>query len=196
MTHFPNAHDLTRMVRDSIKMKTISKHFEIHASTGDGHCFLHSVVQFLDMSTYTNAMSLSELLADINSERISNSARYTPFYTPFYSDSSITQLNAEMKMFVENKIYNTRFGDMVPLITTNVLVTNLIKRVCGRLASRNVQPSKNDHPTKTIIVHKSPDKLGPKVDHDSGVLTDVNCTLTTQASGGLLQFFWYPYLYK
>ena len=88
------------------------------------------------------------------------------------------------------------------------------------------QPSKNDHPTKTIIVHKtgdhydaclprlstraksvdqrlvttlplaegscnnmqSHDKLGAKVDHDSGVLSDMNCTPTIQTSGGLLQF--------
>ena len=37
-------------------------------------------------------------------------------------------------------------------------------------------------------IMQSPDKLGAKVDHDSGVLTDMNCTLTTKTSGGLLQF--------
>ena len=140
MTHFPNAHDLTCMVRDSIKMNTTLKHFEIHASPGHGHCFLHSVLRFYNMSTYTDMISLSELLADIKSETISNSATYTPFYIPFYNDSSFTQLNSEMKMFVENKIDDTRFGDMVPLITANVLATNIIiiyKRECGRLAYRN-----------------------------------------------------------
>ena len=114
------------MVRDSIKMNTILKHFEIHASPGDGHCFLHSVLRLFNMLTYTSMISLSESLSDIKSETISNSATYTPFYTPFYNDSSFTQLISEMKMFVENIIYDTRFGDMVPLITANVLATNII----------------------------------------------------------------------
>ena len=37
-------------------------------------------------------------------------------------------------------------------------------------------------------IMQSPDKLGAKADHNSGVLTDMNCTLTTQTSGGFLQF--------
>ena len=161
----------------------------------------------------------------IGSETISNAATYTPFYTPFYNNSSFTL----MKMFVENRIYNTSYGDMMPLISANAPATKIsiiYKRECGRLTYRTVQPSKNEHLTKTIIVYKtgdhydaclprlsaraksmdqrpvttfplaegscnimqSPDKLGAKVDHDSGVLTDMNCTLTTKTSGGLLQF--------
>ena len=103
------------------------------------------------MLTYINMISLSELLADIKSDTISNSATYTPFYTPLYNDSSFTQLNSKMKMFVENRIYDTRFDDMVPLITANVLATNIIiiyKRECGRLAYRTVQPSKTTIPPK------------------------------------------------
>ena len=116
-----------------------------------------------------------------------------------------------MKMFVENKIYNTRFGDIVPLSTANGLVTNITivyKWECGRLASRTVPLSKNDHPIKTIIVYKTDDHYdaclpglsarGKSVDQRpvttfplaeglcninllinvAGVLTYMNCTLT------------------
>ena len=65
-------------------------------------------------------MSLFALKSIIKSETTSNSH----IYIPVYMDASQTQLFAEMKLYVNNKIFKILFGDLAPLDMANTLGSN------------------------------------------------------------------------
>ena len=108
---FPNDRNLVDIVKEAIQTNNVSDYFEIYISPGDGHCFLHSIVRYLNTCMPNMIMSLSALKSIIRSETTSNSH----IYSSVYRGSSTTQLFAEMELYVNNRIFETLFGDILCL---------------------------------------------------------------------------------
>ena len=92
-------------------------------SPGDGHCLLHSVVnshnsQHPAAPKLTKEASITSLQGEVSSNVIK--------YVGFRIDNSSLNLFSEMKSYVKRKVYDTLFGDAVPLILANVLQMNII----------------------------------------------------------------------
>ena len=90
-------------------------------------------------------------------ETISNIGYYTPFYDNFTKD----QLLNQMKMYITDKVYDTRYGDLVPLVTSNALNIGIViieKMANGQHDVRIVQPRQNIiSNTSLIYVYKCGD---------------------------------------
>ena len=67
-------------------------------------------------------MNNESLLNKIISETTEN----IRLYRAFQSSTQASSLQAQLNDHVERKIYNTRFGDCVPLIIANMLHINII----------------------------------------------------------------------
>ena len=92
--------------------------FVIKPSAPDGHCLLHSVVS--GMSEVTgNVISLPSLLNAIRNETIRDITSLSEIY------SSSEMLIKEMDDYLDCKIYNSSYGDIVPQIIANALSANL-----------------------------------------------------------------------
>ena len=92
--------------------------FQISKSIGDGHCFIYSLcksynTQFSDEPT----LSGTELLDIIKIETTEN----YDYYVPYLNDGSFADLIKQMEIYVYDKIYDIRYGDIVPLIAANAL---------------------------------------------------------------------------
>ena len=99
-------------------------------------------------------MSLSALKSIIRSETTSNSH----IYNYVYRGSSTTQLFAEMELYVNNRIFETLFGDLVPLVVANALSSNVIiinKQVNGGHNMHTVPPSTSAQISGNIMVYKT-----------------------------------------
>ena len=89
-------------------------------SNPDGHCFLHSFA-----SSYTNQicrgmMPLFKLKCLIIKEVVNNLDTYTPFI-----NLDNVSLLKQLHLYIFKKIYNTDFGDLVPLVTANAIEVNI-----------------------------------------------------------------------
>ena len=92
--------------------------FQINKSIGDGHCFIYSLckscnTQFSDEPT----LSGTELLDMIKIETTEN----YDYYVLYLNDGSFADLIKQMEMYVYDKIYDIRYGDIVPLTAANAL---------------------------------------------------------------------------
>ena len=65
---------------------------------------------------------MSELIDSIVNETRANLSAYVEFLI----NSSSAVLPEKMERYVKDKVYNTVFGDMVPLIISNALNINLL----------------------------------------------------------------------
>ena len=73
---------------------------------------MHSVLQFLHKMPVTNPskLCLRNVFELMELETISNIG----YYASFYVDTTEDQVIKQMKLYITNKIYNTRYGDLVP----------------------------------------------------------------------------------
>ena len=151
---FPNDRNLVDIVKEAIQTNNVFDFFKIYISPGDGHCFLHSIVRYLNICMPNMIMSLSALKSIIRSETTSNSH----IYNSIYRGSSTTQLFAEMELYVNNRIFETLFGDLVPLVVANALNSNVIiinKQVNGGHNMHTVPPNTSAQISGNITVYKT-----------------------------------------
>ena len=97
--------------------------FDIEQSLGDGHCLLHSFIASMK-SQYPQLppIEMTALLNSIVSETYANLSAYVHFLI----DSPSSVILHGMMRYVRNKVYDTVFGDLVPLIMSNAFDTNLV----------------------------------------------------------------------
>ena len=58
--------------------------------------------------------------------QVRNDVQFAYLQLCTYRGSSTTQLFAEMELYVSNRIFETLFGDLVPLVVANALNSNVI----------------------------------------------------------------------
>ena len=92
---------------------------EINRSPGDGHCLLHSIICSIAFQNGA-IVTLSELIQAIISETTSNDSEYD------FINSSSFNLWSGLTAYVDEEIYDTLFGDLVPHIIANAIPVNII----------------------------------------------------------------------
>ena len=105
----------------------------------DGHCFVHSVINCNSVCHGLGNLQYGKFLEDI----VDETERNVDTYRCFVDDRSITQLRVQMHDYVRNKKYNSRYGDLVLLITANLLNVNImiIEHDSGANTLRHVAPT-------------------------------------------------------
>ena len=93
--------------------------YEIHKSPGDGHCLLHSVISSLHFQSSVN-LTISELIQGI----IDETSTKSDFYKDFMK-GSLYDLYRGLNAYVNYKVYDTSFGDLVPHIISNAIHVNI-----------------------------------------------------------------------
>ena len=80
-------------------------------------------------------------------------------YLKFLVDSSHHDLMYYMNQYVSNKMYNTDFGNLVPLILANVLHVNIgiISKDMHGYNARVIHANASDDKLRNILVYKTPD---------------------------------------
>ena len=92
--------------------------YSIKKSPGDGHCFLHSVIQSCNSQFPDKPSMNKDILIDLFRVEIhKNCSRYLPYV----EDMSRDNLFLGFYDYVYNKNYNTAFGDLVPVIASRAL---------------------------------------------------------------------------
>ena len=95
----------------------------IEKSIPDGHCLLYSVI--CGMKSQINCpkiYDLNEIVRLMYHETMSN----LDMYTDFLINGTSTDLIYYMCLYLYDKVYDTPYGDMVPLVLANDLGLNLI----------------------------------------------------------------------
>ena len=108
-------YDVTSLLENGIFWEK----YKINRSPGDGHCLLHSIISSMAFQIKT-IITLSELIQAIISETISNSSEYD------FINGPSSNLWSGLTAYVDEKIYDTLFGDLVPHIIANAIYVNII----------------------------------------------------------------------
>ena len=125
------------------------------------------MINYYDACDALVDLECDKLLEDILVETEQN----IDTYRCFFDDRSITQLRFQMHDYVWNKNYDSRFGDLIPLITANFLNTNImiIENESGANTLQLVVPTTNQGNASSHIL------LFKKDDHyDACIPADVN----------------------
>ena len=93
--------------------------YEIHKSPGDGHCLSHSVISSLHFQSSVN-LTISELIQGI----IDETSTKSDFYKDFMK-GSLFDLYRGLNAYVNYKVYDTSFGDLVPHIISTAIHVNI-----------------------------------------------------------------------
>ena len=131
-------------------------HFQKKKSPGDGHCFVYFVINYYAACDALDNLEYNKLLEDILFETEQN----IDAYRCFFDDRSITQLRFQMHDYVRNTNYDSRFGDLIPLINANLLNTNImiIKEESGTNTLEMVVPTTNQgNASSHILLFKGDD---------------------------------------
>ena len=131
--------------------------FEVQISRGDGHCFMHSVTRFFEELEVTNDITkLYEILKRLEVETVSN----IDYYMPFIPGVSKDQLIREMRLYINDTFCDTKFGDIVPLITSKSLAIYIMiisEMENGEFSAVFVHPWEYEKAKAIIFVYKSGD---------------------------------------
>ena len=96
----------------------------MYRSPADGHCLLHSIVSSLKAQY---RQTYGDLTIDHLCDIIRDQIRYNEnLYLPFIKNAYHATRVKGMEDYLNLKRYNTRFGDLVPLIIANGLGINII----------------------------------------------------------------------
>ena len=96
--------------------------YQLRTSSGDGHCFIYSMVTGFKSLHPSCNISSNDILGRLWEETINNS----DMYIPFIENRSKESLCNGLKAYILHKVYNTSFGGLVPQIVVNALEINLI----------------------------------------------------------------------
>ena len=92
--------------------------FKIIKSPADGHCFLHSVRYYLNTQLNRQyKLSNMQLIKSIRAETTKNLIYYSHFVNGVSTECLLKQVDD----YCIHKIYDSCFGDILPVITANVL---------------------------------------------------------------------------
>ena len=140
--------------------------FEVQISRGDGHCFMHSVTRFFEELEVTSDITkLHQVSKRLEVETVSN----IDYYIPFIPCISNDQLIREMSLYINDKVYDTKFGDLAPLITSNSLAIHIMiisEMENGEFSTDFVHPRENEKAKAIIFVYKSGDHYNACVPKD------------------------------
>ena len=131
------------------------KSFTIAKSPADGHCFIHSLIRALrDQHPNSTMVNYAEVLRLIAGETRRNILSYAAFNI----DQTQKRLLDEMEKCIKYKIYNSKYGDMVPLIAATALSINIfiISKQGDGHDVFHVKPMSSDNHTKaSILLYKN-----------------------------------------
>ena len=101
----------------------IRKCLQISQSLPDGHCFLYSIIKSCSTQLTPGLdTDVRSILSKMNSEL----AACPHFYAAFMKKNDISAMKTAFHNYTVNKKYNTRFGDVVPLLCANALGFNIV----------------------------------------------------------------------
>ena len=104
----------------SLDYDTFWNNFNVTTLPGDGHCLLHAVIKsFTSQRPDKGELSKEKLVRLMSHETCENSYRYVPLL------GSREVLLLGLTYYVRLKIYDSDFGDIVPLILCNTLKLNI-----------------------------------------------------------------------
>ena len=108
---------------ERFQMAPFWKLYAIKKSPGDGHCLLHSVIYGMkNQLSVQRTCDLNEKTELIRHETTSN----IDLYVSILLQGTRAILLSQMNMYIYDKMYDTRYGDMLPLVLCNALCLNLI----------------------------------------------------------------------
>lgn len=95
-------------------------HLKLHALPPDGRCFLHSVISaYNHQLPGRNSIDLKFLLNAFEEQALKQHDVLCQFL------DSENAFRTGLVLYTKKRIYNQAFGDLVPLITSNSLKTNI-----------------------------------------------------------------------
>ena len=101
----------------------VREYLRISPSLPDRHCFLYSVVKACSSQLSSNLdINVGFILGKMNSELTS----CPNIYTAFTEGKDISELTTAFNDYTLYKMYDTYFGDIVPLLYANALGINII----------------------------------------------------------------------
>ena len=128
-------------------------------SPGDGHCLLHSLV-----TSYKHQLQTDIDIHHIKSKIFVEATINASYYCQFLTDNDTINFSSSLRLYIINKIYNNSFADLLPLITANSLLINIIiyNQKEGNAWERFYIQCSNTEPVGTLTLHR-------KGDHYNGV---------------------------
>ena len=108
-------------LRHLVNSGNIWGRFNIIKSFGDGHCLLYSIIESMRYQHNCIKINLNKLTECITVELLVNKQFYTDS-TDYRSERNIEDA---LNMYIHSRIYDTSFGDLVPIIIANALCVNI-----------------------------------------------------------------------
>ena len=118
----------------------------------DGHCLLHAVRRSWEVQERSPVPSLEVMLSELHREALVNNGRYKNFFCGPY-----LQYKDQMYAYMYNKVFDTTFVDLVPLMLCNSLRIGLCifnEHNDGRMDFVDVVPSSGYPPRHIIYIHR------------------------------------------
>ena len=111
-------------VHKDLNCNTFWSNYRVVKSPGDGHCFIHSAANYLNVNSSkpTPFGDVSVILKYLSDETVHNSDRYVDFIDGTGHGSLLQGLNE----YVNDRRYDTSFGGLVPTNIANALSVNLL----------------------------------------------------------------------
>ena len=107
---------LKKCIVSNVETEFVDNLFEKISSPMDGHCLVHSVITSLEFQQ-NKFIYYKYLLHKIRNEVTD----YASKYLDFIPSKCILQLKIQMCAYIDAFNYNTHFGDLLPLILSNIL---------------------------------------------------------------------------
>ena len=138
-------------------------------SPGDGHCIMHSVVNSLNVCA-ASGVTIYDVMKQLTDEMVRNYYRYIDFID---GNDRVALLN-RLSEYINDKLCDTSFGDLVPVILTNALSVNLLivekNGVNYDVHFLECNYPKVDHPNTLIIYN-----IGSHYDSIISIIESIAC---------------------
>ena len=125
-------------------------------SPGDGHCLLHSVVSsYKNQLPHLPLLTIEGLKARIFIETANHLNEYTSFLVAPLNEPSY--MMRQLRVYLESKIYNHDFGDLIPRVIANSLFVSvhILDEIGGEISSKEIEPTV--FAQNTLVVHRNGD---------------------------------------
>ena len=147
------------------------KIYRVTPVPGDGHCLLHAIVKSC-ASQRPDKYEIHEekLLHLLRRETLENSHRYMQFLLNRGS------LKTGLENYVRHKVYNSEFGDIVPLVLSNALGLNIeiVYRNGERFNSLRVVCDRSQKTDDVLYIYKDRDHYNALTRNHIPVSDDTN----------------------
>ena len=178
-----------KMAKMEIRLKNITKISEVETefvdcmfektdSPMDGHCLLHSVIASLEFQK-KKFLYYKYLLYKIRNEVNNNVGKYVDFI----SSKCPLQLRLQMCAYIDAFNYDTQFGDILPLVLSNILQMSI--GIFEKIDEdyRFIKICENQQFSETLYIMKNNDHYDSlKILTSSTEMTRINCQSGSQSS--------------